>query len=56
MFQSSIINIVHNAVAGSYNCLKLNTEAIVKEIEELLKDNYFILSSLVSTLPFTIPD
>ena len=56
MFQSSIINIVCNTIAKSYNCLKLNTKAIVKEVKELLKDNYFILSSLVSTLPFTIPN
>ena len=56
MFQSSIINIVRDAVTRSYNCLKLNTKAIVKEVEELLKDNCFMLSGLVSTLHFTIPN
>ena len=56
MFQSSIINTVHDAVTGSYNYLKLSTKAIVKEIEELLKDNCFMLSGLVSTLHFTIPN
>jgi len=50
------MNIVSNTVTRSYNYFKLNTEAVVKEVEELLKDNRFILSSLVSTLPFTIPD
>jgi len=29
---------------------------MVKEVEKLLKDNRFTLSSLVSTLPFTIPN
>ena len=56
MFWSSIINIVHNTVAGSYNCLKLSTKAVAKEVEELLKDDRFTLSSLVSTLRFTIPN
>ena len=56
MFQSGIINIVYDIIAGSYDCLKLNTKAVVKEVEELLKDDRFILSGPVSTLPFTIPD
>ena len=56
MFRSSIINIVHNAIAGSYNCLKLSPKAIAKEVEELLKDNHFTLGGLVSTLYFTIPN
>jgi len=51
-----MIGIVYDAVAKNYDCLKLNTKAVAKEIEELLKDNHFMLSSLVSTLPFTIPD
>jgi len=51
-----MINTVYNTVAGSYNCFKLNTEAIVKEVEELLKDDHFTLNGLVSTLPFTMPD
>ena len=54
MFQYIIINIVYNTIAKSYNCLKLDTKAIVKEVAELLKDDYFTLNSLVSTLPFTI--
>ena len=56
MFQYYIINTVHNTVAKSYYCLKLDTKAVVKEIVELLRDNRFTLSSLVSTLPFTIPN
>ena len=56
MFQSSIINIVHDTVTRNYNCLKLSTKAVVKEVEELLKDNRFMLSSLVSTLYFTMPN
>ena len=51
-----MINIMRNTVTGSYNCLKLDTKAVVKEVAELLKDNYFMLNSLVNTLPFTIPD
>jgi len=47
---------VRNTVARSYNCLKLDTKVVVKKVEELLKDNYFTLNSLVSTLPFTIPN
>ena len=47
---------MHNTVAKSYNYLKLDTKAIVKEIAELFKDNCFTLNSLVSTLPFTIPN
>jgi len=56
VFWCAIINIVRNTVARSYNCLKLDTEVVVKEVEELLKDNRFMLGSLVSTLPFTIPN
>ena len=56
MFQYIIINIVRNTIARSYNCLKLDTKAMAKEVAELLKNNYFILNSLVSTLPFTIPN
>ena len=56
MFRSGIINIVRDTVAGTYNCLKLDTEAMAKGVEELLKDNRFTLGGLVSTLPFTMPD
>ena len=56
MFWCVIINIVHNTIARSYNCLELDTKAVIKEVAELLKDNYFTLSSPVSTLPFTIPN
>jgi len=56
VFWCAIINIVRDTVTGSYNCLKLDTEVIAKKVEELLKDNYFTLGSLVSTLPFTIPN
>ena len=56
MFQSGIINIVRDIIAKSYNCLKLNTKAIAKKVEKLLKDDCFTLSSPVSTLPFTMPD
>ena len=45
---------MRNAVAENYNFFKLNTEVIVKEIEELLKDDRFTLGGSVSTLPFTI--
>ena len=51
-----MINIIHNTVIKSYNYFKLDTEAIVKEIVKLLKDDRFMLSSPVSTLPFTIPN
>ena len=51
-----MINTVHNAVAGSYNCFELSTKAVAKEVEELLKDNYFTLSGLVSILCFTMPN
>ena len=51
-----MMNIVRNTIAGSYNCLELDTKAIVKEVAELFKDDYFILNSPVSTLPFTIPN
>ena len=50
------MNIVHDTVAGSYNCLKLDTEVITKEVEELLKDNRFMLSGPISTLCFTMPN
>ena len=50
------MNTMYNTIARSYNCLKLDTKAIIKEVAELLKDNYFILNSLISTLPFTIPN
>jgi len=56
VFWCAIINIVRDTVARSYNCLKLDTKVMVKEVEELLKDNRFTLSGLVSTLPFTIPN
>ena len=56
MFRASIIGIVYNAITGNYNYLKLNTKAIAKEVEKLLKDNHFMLSSPVSTLPFTMPN
>ena len=56
MFWCTIINIVRNTVARSYNCLKLDTKVVVREVEELLKDNHFTLSGPVSTLPFTIPN
>ena len=54
MFRSSIINIMRDIIAGSYNCLKLNTKTVVKEVEKLLKDNRFTLGGPVSTLLFTI--
>ena len=47
---------MRNTVIRSYNCLKLDTKAMVKEVAELLKDNRFTLSSLVSTLFFIIPN
>ncbi len=47
---------MRDTITGSYNYLKLDTKVIVKEVEELLKDNRFTLSGLVSTLPFTIPN
>ena len=47
---------MRDTVTRSYNYLKLDTKVIVKEVEELLKDNRFTLGSLVSTLPFTIPN
>ena len=50
------MNTVRNAIAGSYNCLKLSTKAIVKEVEELLKDDRFMLGGLVNTLPFIMPN
>ncbi len=51
-----MINIVYNTIAVSYNCFKLNTKVIAKEVGELLKDDRFILSGPVSTLRFTIPN
>ena len=54
MFQFSIINIIRDAIAKNYNCFKLNTKAVVKEIEELFKDNRFTLSGPVNTLLFII--
>jgi len=56
VFRCAIINIVRNTVARSYNCLKLDTKAMAKEVEKLLKDNRFTLSGPVSTLPFIIPN
>ena len=50
------MNIIHNTIAKNYNCLKLDTKAVVKEVIKLLKDNRFTLNSLVNTLPFTIPN
>ena len=50
------MNTVRDIIARNYNCLKLNTKAVVKEVKELLKNNRFIFGGLVSTLPFTIPD
>ena len=47
---------MRDTVARSYNCLKLNAKAVVKEVEELLKDDCFTLGGPVSTLPFTIPN
>ena len=47
---------MRDTVAGSYYCLELDTEAVAEEVAELLKDDRFTLSSLVSTLPFTIPN
>ena len=51
-----MMNTVRNTVAGSYNCLKLDTKAVAKEVAELLKDDYFMLSSPVSILLFIIPN
>ena len=56
MFWCYIMNAMHNTVAGSYYCLELDIEAVAKEVTELLMDDHFMLSGLVSTLPFTIPD
>ena len=50
------MNIVCNTVARSYNCLKLDTEAVIKKVVKLLKDDRFMLNSLVNILLFTIPD
>jgi len=51
-----MMNTVRDTVAGSYNCLELDTEVVAKEVEELLKDDRFTLGGPGSTLPFTIPD
>ena len=56
MFWYYIINAVRDTVARSYYYLKLDTKAVVEEVAELLKDDRFTLGSLVSTLPFTIPN
>jgi hypothetical protein len=56
VFWCVIINIVRNTVARSYNCFKLDTEAMVKEVAELFKDDCFMFSGPVNTLPFTIPN
>jgi hypothetical protein len=50
------MNIVRDTVAGSYDCLELDTKAVAKEVAELLKDDRFTLGGPVSTPPFTIPD
>ena len=50
------MNIVSDTVARNYNCLKLDTKAVAKEVVKLFKDDYFTLNSPVSTLPFTIPN
>ena len=50
------MNTVYNAVARSYNCLKLSTKAIAKEIKELFKDDRFTLNGPINTLYFTIPN
>ena len=47
---------MRDTITRSYYYLKLDTKAIVEEVAELLKDNRFTLGSLVSTLPFTIPN
>ena len=47
---------MRNTVTRSYNYLKLDTKAVAKKVEKLLKNNCFTLSGLVSTLPFTIPN
>ena len=50
------MNIIRDTIIRSYNCFKLDTKAIVKEVVKLFKDDRFTLNSLVNTLPFTIPD
>ena len=47
---------MRDIVARSYNCLELDIKAVVKEVTELFKNNYFIFSGPVSTLPFIIPN
>jgi hypothetical protein len=56
VFWCVIINIIHDTVARSYDCLELDTEAVVKEVVKLFKDDCFTLSGLVSILPFIIPN
>jgi hypothetical protein len=51
-----MMNTVRDTVAGSYDCLELETQAVAKEVEKLLKDDRFTLGGPVSTLPFTMPD
>jgi len=45
---------MHDIIARNYNYFKLSTKAVVKEIEELLKDDRFTLGGLINTLPFII--
>ena len=47
---------MRDAVTKNYNYFKLNTKAVAKEVEELLKNNRFTLSGPVSTLFFIIPN
>ena len=56
MFWSGIINIIRDAIAKNYNCFKLNIKAVVKEVEELFKDDRFTLNGLVNILLFTMPN
>ena len=51
-----MMDIVHDVVAGSYNCFKLSIKAVAKEVEELFKNDRFILGGLVNTLRFTMPN
>ena len=51
-----MINIVRDVVAINYDCFKLSTKAITKEVGELFKDDRFTLSGPVNTLYFTIPN
>ena len=56
MFQCYIINAMCNTIAKNYYCFKLDTEAMAKKITKLLKNDHFMLSGPVNTLPFTIPN